>query len=316
MQQYLYKLLIISILHIAFISTSSQAQSLNDGIYLPKQGVCAGLMYSYSSWQQYWEGSLKRENLNLGRVSTQSLQLMVTYGINSKLNLVVGLPYIWTKASAGTLAGQRGVQDLMGGLKYQAFHWQKNQHNLQLSAVVGGSVPLSHYTPDLLPLSIGLQSRTLFGRALVHYRFRDHWLFTAHATYTTRSLVRLDRESYYTTRQIYSNQVAMPNVLSYGLRGGYKTARWSAELMFEQINCLGGLDIRRNDMPFVSNEMDMSNLGFLGTYTFSQLADLQVVAGINHTLAGRNVGQSTAFSLGLMKPFSLVKKTATLSPNE
>jgi hypothetical protein len=307
MQQYLYKTLIISLLLILLKFNFSSAQSLNDGIFLPKQGVCAGLMYDYSSWKNYWEGTFKRENLNLGRVSTQSLQAMATYGITNKLNVVVGLPYIWTRASAGTLAGQNGIQDLMGGLKYQFLGVNRGKHTFNFSAVVGGSVPLSRYTPDLLPLSIGLHSRTLFGRALVNYRFQDHWTFTAQATYTTRSTVRLDRESYFTTRQIYANQVAMPDVLSYGARVGYNNQKWAAELIFEQVNCLTGFDIRRNDMPFVSNEMDMSVLSLMGFYKFSQLADLQIVGSVRHTLAGRNVGQSTGFSLGLMKPFSLAK---------
>jgi hypothetical protein len=307
MQQYLYKILIISLLLIILNPKLNQAQSLSNAIFLPKHGVCAGLMYDYSSWKNYWEGTFKRENLNLGRVSSQSMQWMASYGISNRLNVVVGVPYIWTRASAGTLAGQSNFQDLTMGLKYRLLKIEQNQQQVNFSLAGGGSLPISSYTPDLLPLSIGLRSRTLFGRAIFQYLHQSNWHLTAQATYTARGMVELDRESYYTTRQIYSSQVAMPDVWSYSVQSGYRTPKWSAELVFEQINCLGGFDIRRNDMPFVANEMDMTRLSLMGFYKFTQLADLQLVASVYSTLAGRNVGQSTGFSWGLMKPFSLVK---------
>ena len=58
-------------------------------------------MYSHSSWKNYWEGTLKRDNLNLGRVSTNAYSVMGNYGVTRKLNLLFSLPYIKTKASAG-----------------------------------------------------------------------------------------------------------------------------------------------------------------------------------------------------------------------
>jgi hypothetical protein len=307
MQSNIYKSLILSTLVLLLFNFKLSAQSLADGVFIPKNGICAGLMYGYESWVNYWEGTLKRDNLNLGTVSTQSMALMATYGINSKLNIVAGVPYIWTKASAGTLAGQNGIQDLTLGLKYNALNIKANDHQLNLSAAVGGSLPLSNYTPDLLPLSIGLHSGTVFGRGILQYNFKEKWSFTAQAAYTSRDMVKLDRESYFTTRQIYSNEVAMPDVFSFGLRGGYVTKKMAFELLFEQMNTLGGFDIRRNDMPFVSNEMDATRVGAMAYYTISQLADLQILAGFRYTLNGRNVGQTTSYNFGIMKAFSLSK---------
>ena len=33
-----------------------------DAIMMEKNALCVGPMYGYSSWKNYWEGTLKREN--------------------------------------------------------------------------------------------------------------------------------------------------------------------------------------------------------------------------------------------------------------
>src|SRR4026209_2651728 len=95
-----------------FISFIVNAQTDMDAIMMEKNAFCVGPMYSYSSWKNYWEGTLKRENLNLGKVTTQMYGLMGNYGVTRKLNALFSVPYVRTKASAGTLQGMKGVQDL------------------------------------------------------------------------------------------------------------------------------------------------------------------------------------------------------------
>src|SRR5262245_6988773 len=94
------------------------AQTDMDAIMMEKNALCVGPMYSYSSWKNYWEGTLKRENLNLGKVSTQMLGGMGAYGISRKLNALFSAPWVKTKASAGTLHGLEGIQDLSLFLKW------------------------------------------------------------------------------------------------------------------------------------------------------------------------------------------------------
>src|SRR5689334_25215481 len=79
---------------------------------MEKNAFCVGPMYSYSSWKEYWEGTFKRDNENLGTVSTQMYSVMGNYGITRKLNALFGVPYVKTKASDGTLSGLDGIQDL------------------------------------------------------------------------------------------------------------------------------------------------------------------------------------------------------------
>ena len=75
------------------------AQTDIDAIMMEKKALCVGPMYSYSSWKNYWEGTLKRDNENLGTVSTQMIGVMGTYGVSKKLNVLFGAPYVITKAS-------------------------------------------------------------------------------------------------------------------------------------------------------------------------------------------------------------------------
>ena len=50
---------------------SASAQTDMDAIMMNKKQFCQGLTYDYSSWDHYWEGTFKRDNENLGTVSTQ-----------------------------------------------------------------------------------------------------------------------------------------------------------------------------------------------------------------------------------------------------
>jgi hypothetical protein len=38
-----------------------RAQTLTDGLMMPKNAFCTGFMYTHDSWTEYWEGELKRK---------------------------------------------------------------------------------------------------------------------------------------------------------------------------------------------------------------------------------------------------------------
>ena len=101
-----------TVLLFVLLASGISAQTDIDAIMMEKNAFCVGPMYSYSSWKNYWEGTLKRNNENIGKVSTQAFSVMGNYGVNRKLNLLFNVPYVRTKASAGTLKGMKGFQDL------------------------------------------------------------------------------------------------------------------------------------------------------------------------------------------------------------
>ena len=143
---------VILYLCIFLLSLSAKAQTDFDHDMMAKNLFCSGFMYSYSSWDHYWEGTLKRTNENIGTVSTKMFAYMGAYGVSKKLNLIFSLPYIKTKASAGTLHGMNGIQDLSLFAKWKPYSKKIGPGTLGIFGVVGGSIPVGNYNPDFLYL--------------------------------------------------------------------------------------------------------------------------------------------------------------------
>ncbi|MBC7830222.1 MAG: hypothetical protein H7122_20935 [Chitinophagaceae bacterium] len=293
---------------------SAKAQTDIDGIMMTKTNFCTGVVYSHSSWKNYWEGTFKRDNANLGTVSTQMIGVMGNYGITDKLNILFGVPYVQTKASEGSLKGMKGVQDLSLWVKWMPVDLRIGKGEFSAYGVAGYSFPVSNYVVDFLPMSIGLRSKNLSLRAIADYQIGKFFV-TGSATYVLRSNIKIDRNSYYTTEMHYTNEVKMPDAASFNFRTGYRSNSFTGELVFSNWTTLGGFDITKNNMPFPSNEMNATRAGVAFKYTMKQLPGLSVIGGSNITLTGRNVGQSTDFSAGVFYVFDFKKKNKKNSPD-
>lgn len=304
------KRLLTLALGIFLLQGSLQAQTDEDAIMMPKNNLCIGGIYSHSSWKNYWEGTFKRNNDNIGTVSTQMFGLMGVYGISSKLNVVVGAPYVVTHATLGTLHGLHGVQDLSVWVKWLALEKNLGKGVISLYAVGGGSLPLTNYIADFLPLSIGLHSKTLSGRIIADYQVGNFFV-TGSGTYTLRDNITIDRNSYYTTEEHLTNEVEMPNMASFNFRIGYRSERWILEAVGSNRTTIGGFDIRKNDMPFPSNKMNATMAGGHFKYNFKAVDGLSLTGGGNYTLTGRNVGQSTSYDVGVFYILDFSKKAKT-----
>ena len=268
------------------------AQTDIDAIMMEKNAFCIGPMYSYSSWKNYWEGTLKRDNLNLGKVSTQMFGLMGNYGVTRKLNLLFSAPYVTTKASAGTLQGMRGLQDLSLFVKWRPIQKKMGGGKLSIFGIGGISFPISNYVADFLPLSIGLHSKTASARIMADYQ-KGNLFATASATYVLRDNIEIDRTSYYTTELHLTNKVEMHDGTNFNFRAGFRNHRLIAEAVVNNWTTLGGFDITRNNMPFPSNKMNATTIGVNIKYVLPSLPQLSIVTGGNTTVAGRNMGQAT-----------------------
>lgn len=276
-------------------SQLSFGQTDIDAIMMGKKRFCVGPMYSYSSWKNYWEGTLKRDNLNLGTVSTQMIGVMGNYGISSKLNVLFSVPYVTTKASAGTLHGMQGIQDLSLFLKWMPVEKEMMGGVFSLYGVGGLSFPLTNYVADFLPLSIGLRSKTASARIMADYQTGSFFV-TGSATYVLRDNIKIDRTSYYTTELLLTNEVKMPDGANYNFRAGFRNERVIAEAVVNKWTTLGGFDITRNNMPFPSNKMNATTIGANFKYVVLPTKhEISLVAGGNTTVGGRNMGQSTIF---------------------
>lgn len=287
------RLTIVSVLW-AFLGMPLLAQMPHDGLYMPKRRLCSAILYGHNAFSKYWEGVLLRDNPNIGTNVQQSIAVMANYGLTDRLNAIVHLPYIRTHNTAGNLRGQHGLQDLSFWVKYQALRYR----GLSLSGAVGAAVPVSDYVPDFLPMSIGLHCRMLTGRFIAHYAHTSGLYATAHASYVWRSNIFIDRDSYQANgRLVNSNQVSVPNALDGAVRLGYLKQAVQVEGFLQRFTCVHGDNIRRNDMPFPTNNMQATSVG---AYAKWQARHLGFNAQVAQVLSGLNVGKSTQYMAGVL----------------
>ncbi len=271
----------------------------NDAIYMKKKTICIAAMAGQSSWDTYWENALQRTNPNLGVHTERTIGGMVAAGISKRMNILAGLPYISTKNSAGNLQDQHGLQDLSIHLKYKLV----DHAGFTVSGVLGGSIPASNYVAEFLPMSIGVHSKNLIGRAIFNYHTPGGLYSTLQGGYTMRSHIKIDKDAYQANDQVYySNEVAIPDVADASIRIGMLKKTWQAELFYETNQCVSGDYIRRNDMPFPTNQMKMNAAGAYLKYQPSQLGGIVRFAKV---LSGVNAGQSTMIMAGVLFQFSV-----------
>src|SRR6266705_3383485 len=227
----------LQLLTLVAVSVSSAgAQTSDDGLMIPKRTLAAGVVYAHDSWDQYWEGTLKRTNGNIGTMTTQSTTLVGGYGLTERLGLMATLPYIRTHASQGVLHDMNGFQDVTLAAKFRLLTSRPTSRG-QFSAFVVGTaaVPVSDYTPDFYPLSIGTGGGRTAARLTLNFQSNSAWFVNASSAYTFCANVRLNRNSYYTNGQLYmTNEVAMPNVLNNTFSAGVERGRWRIPLSLTQ----------------------------------------------------------------------------------
>ncbi len=306
LQPYFYRYGLIIYCLLAF-SKNAAAQTDADALMIPKNFYCAGVVYTHSSWDNYWEGTFKRDNGNIGTLSTNSYAVVGNYGITNKLDVLFSVPYITTNASAGTLKGQSGVQDLTIALKWLPIQTEIGKGIFTVHTILEGSIPLSNYEPDFLPLSIGVHSKTASIRLLANYQTGRFFVAGA-GQYVRRDDITIDQNAYYTTQEIYSNQVYMPDQSNFLFSTGYRSLKLNVEAILSQTNTLGGFDIRKNDMPFPGNRMNTTTAG--GLVKYSLQSGLEFTVGGNYVVDGRNVGQSTTLYGAVYYIFDFSKKNS------
>jgi hypothetical protein len=285
---------IFALCFVLVLAFSAFGQMPHDAIYMKKNSYCIAIVTSQTQWSQYWEGTLKRDNPNIGTLSTQAVSPMLALGISPKLNLITTLPYIRTQASAGNLLGQKGLQDISLWLKYKVY----DTKGLSLHTLAGGTVPVGNYVAEFLPMSIGIKAKTATGRLLARYIHSTGLYAQAHISYSFRGKTKIDADSYYFNNQlVYASLAPVPNTTDSRAAMGYYNKGKQIEAFVEQNNCVSGDNIRRNAAPFPTNNMQATMLGLYAKY---QPHHLGLNARMAHTTAGLNVGKSTQFSLGIL----------------
>ena len=178
-----------------------------------------------------------------------------------------------------------GVQDLTGAVKWNALDTALTSvGNLQAFLVASGSVPLSDYTPDFLPMSIGLHSKRASGRLTLNFQAKQGWFVRGHGR------LHLARRGDARPACVLRRRAARPE------RPGGDARRDRLHLPRRLLEARpvparspsrsrsrsAALDIRRQDVPFVSNRMNASRLDALAMYYLPKPRHLVVRLGATH----------------------------------
>lgn len=283
---------------------------------MSKGELCLVATYGESTWKEYWEGKRLRENLNIGRFTSANFMPMAGYGITNRISLFATTAYISNSSDAGTMQHMKGWQDLHMEAKMQLSKTELGNSKLSSFVTVGFSLPISNYIPDFLPYSIGLGSKTASARLIGHWKHNNGIFATVQTGYILRSNIEVDRETYYTDRQYYSNEMAIPDVWDGSLRAGFDNRHLRVGAQYNWALATSGSDMRRNDMPYPSNRMNRESISLTALVWVPWVKGLAVQAMADQTIAGRNMGKSFGWMGGLQyvfKPFQ--KKTNETSKN-
>jgi hypothetical protein len=302
---FLYRYCIVLFACLMLACTVS-AQTETDALMIPKNYFCAAGIYTHNTWDHYWEGTFKRDNANLGNISSNVYAIGGNYGLSNRINLLFMIPFVKSNASAGTLRGQDGIQDISLAFKWMAVRQEVGSGLLSLHAIASGAIPVGKYQSDFLPLAIGMQNKSIALRGLLNYQVGRFFVAGA-GQYVRKDNVTIDRDSYYTTEMHYTNKVAMPNATNFLLSSGYRSLKFNAEATFIKITSLSGFDITKNNMPFVSNRMNATMVGGVFKYMFQSIPGLEFTGGGNYVVSGRNIGQNTSLFGGVYYVFAVKK---------
>ncbi|MDZ4846031.1 MAG: transporter [Chitinophagales bacterium] len=285
------------------------AQMPNDGFMMKPGVLCIDVTYEHSRWNEYWEGTLKRDNENVGTLRRHTLSPMFNLGIVKWLNAMASVHYVITEPTAGQIEGAKGFSDFNFWLKAEAWRKKLGPGTFNILATAGLMVPMSDYVPDY-PYAIGLGCIEGNFKGILQYRFDKGFFVRAHTGYMIRGNSKLQRDYYFTTEGYYSDECEMPNALDYSGAVGYylPDKQIRAEIIVDGMHTFGGFDMRRQDMPFPSNKMEFTRMGAGVHYYPSFAPGLDIHAAGGYTLTGRNVGQAAVMNFGLSYVFQTWKR--------
>jgi hypothetical protein len=307
------KHLYTALLFMLFYNAKLLAQTPSDALMMEAKQACILLDYNFGSFNQYWEGSLLRENQTIATVKRSTVMPMVAVGIGDNLNLYIGAPHIKTESTepnGGKFAGASGFQDLTIALKYRVLNKQTDKGTLSVLATGGFSTPISNYLSDYMPYSLGLGAPELSYRGIAQYRWKSGLYLRGSAAYLWRGYTEAEREYYYNNGSYYTPFMDVPNAVSYEGIVGYWLLNNSVqlELNYMGLKSTSGDDIRAYNAAQPTNKVELSRVGFFAHFYFSKMPGLGIVAYRHGVITGRNTAKITTTGIGATYFFNYLKK--------
>ncbi len=267
-----------------------------DGFMQKKGDLVSALSFSNEKYGSYYVGEVKTQNANLGTITTKSASLYIIGGITDYLNVVVNVPYITAKPSAGFWSSQSDFQDLSIFLKGRIFQNDFGSAGyLSILAGLGYSTPISQYIPDA-PIAIGHQANRTDFRVIVQHRLPIGLFFMAQGGYIQNYNVYTDR----------GYEVSVPDAFDFTTRIGGNVKFIYADFWLSKQTARSGTNIGPG-VPFPGNSISFLRSGFNLYSTLPFVNNLGISTGMGFTLSGKNVGKATRISAGLVYKLSVLK---------
>lgn len=303
----------ISLLFFIASIVASHAQTPTDATMMTKGQICIAAIYSHDSWDEYWEGTLLRENGNIGTLTRQSISPMFSLGLGDRINFLAALPWVKTDASAGYIKGTSGFQDWGVWIKAKPLDLTAGPGDFTTHITLGAMGPLSNYLADYGPYSLGLGCIDVSLTGILQYKLNSGPFIRGQAGYHLRGKSSIERDYYYTTHSVYSDHVEMPEAITWGATVGSWLFDYALKLQvdFSGLNSQSGYDIRRQDAGFPSVKTNYTSIGGEIQYYLPGITGFSVVASARKVLTGRNVGKSMSYSGGITYFFPLWKNGQT-----
>lgn len=296
-----------ALLFIVFTGRVS-AQTPTDALMMDKGQICIAALYTHESWDEYWEGTLKRDNGNVGTFNRNAVMPMFALGVINRVNVIAALPWVKTSSTGGQVTGDAGLQDFGLWVKAKAVDRMLGKGHLTLHATLGFTVPVTDYQADYAPFSLGMGCPEGNLRGILQYKLDKGPYARIMGGYHVRGSSFLERDFYYTTEPIYSNEVDVPNAATYAFTVG----TWlfdntlKVEAVYDGMKTLGGFDIRRQDGGFPSNKVIFTRIGGGLQYYFPFFKrHFGLIANGHYVLSGRNAGQSLELTGGITYQFGI-----------
>jgi hypothetical protein len=300
------KCLIVISLGYFFAINQINAQTPVDAIMMPSGVLCVDASYDYSQFNKYWEGTLQRENGNMGILRRHTISPMIDLGVLKWLNVMAAAHYVITNPTAGQLEGAKGFSDFNFWIKTLPLHKQLGPGTFDILLTAGFAVPLTKYVADY-PYSIGMGCPEGSLKAILQYELKQGFYIRSHVGYMLRGQTKLQRTYYYTSQGHYTNQVSIPDAIDYSGVVGYfsKDRQYKGEIFVDGIHTIGGFDIRRQDMMFPSNKVYFTRVGGRFDYYPTVTKGLSVHVMGGYVVAGRNTGQAGFIGGGVAFAFKV-----------
>lgn len=291
----------------------THSQTPSDALMMPSRQACALLNYQFGAFDEYWEGSLLRENQTVATVRRHTIMPMVAIGVFDWLNAYVGLPYVKTystEPNGGKFAGVSGLQDITIAMKSKIFEKETSTGDLSVMGAVGFSTPVTNYLSDYRPYSLGNGAPELTYRGILKYEFKNQLYLRVSGAYIWRGYTKAEREYYYNNGSYYTAWMDVPSAWQYEAIVGkwFLDKTLKVELNYTGLKSTSGDDIRPYNAAQPTNKVQFDQLGIIVQYYFKSIDGLGILLSHSRTLNGLNTGKVDTYGLGVTYFFNYLKR--------